>query len=233
MVSFFTFLYLISRNARAQGLDDKGLIEVVCISVLIGLLGGYLFYVILTLDHYMENPLNLLKFWQGGHIFYPSLIAGVTAFFPISIKFGFKPLDILDISAPAIALGHMIARIGCFFAGCCYGKPVGTDFPLGVVFSHPLTVAPKGVYLHPAQIYDATNAFIIFIILQLFYKKRRFPGQIITIYIMLYAVGRFIVECFRGDLLRGSIGLLSTSQFIAVISFAFGIGLYAFQKRKA
>ena len=126
-----------------------------------------------------------------------------------------------------MALAHAFGRLGCFGAGCCFGHPAKEDFPLAVIFNHPLTVAPQNIPLHPAQLYDSTNTLIIFLILQWLYTKKRFDGQVIACYGMLYAIGRWFVEDFRGDSIRGFVfnDRLSTSQFISLIIFTLSLTL--------
>jgi phosphatidylglycerol:prolipoprotein diacylglycerol transferase len=113
----------------------------------------------------------------------------------------------------------VIGRFGCLFAGCCYGKP--TDLPWGITFTDPFAAAnvgtPLGVPLHPTQLYEAGAEFLILIILLATERKGRpFPGRTFWLYLLLYAVSRFVIEFYRGDP-RGAVGILSTSQFISVI----------------
>jgi phosphatidylglycerol:prolipoprotein diacylglycerol transferase len=139
-----------------------------------------------------------------------------------------------DVYAPALALGLGIGRLGCFAAGCDYGKPT-TSF-LGVVFtdpfSHEVAGTPLGVPLHPTQLYEALATFLIFGILVLCYRYKRYDGQIFLLYLALYAAARFLIEFLRGDEDRGFLfgHLLSTSQFIALLTLAVAAGL-AFQLR--
>ena len=122
---------------------------------------------------------------------------------------------------PGIALGQSIGRLGCFAAGCCYGKP--THSFLGVTFTNPYSNQTVGVPLwiplHPTQLYEAAANLVIFAILWLKLKRKKFDGQVFILYLTLYSVVRFTIEFFRGDPDRGFLfgGLLSTSQFISVI----------------
>ena len=124
-----------------------------------------------------------------------------------------------DLFAPGIALGHVIGRFGCLLAGCCYGRQ--THVPWGVTFTDPVAAAnagtPLGVPLHPTQLYDAGAELLILIFLLVFERKGRpFPGRTFWLYMLLYAISRFVVEIYRGDP-RGGISGLSTSQFFSVL----------------
>jgi phosphatidylglycerol:prolipoprotein diacylglycerol transferase len=120
--------------------------------------------------------------------------------------------------APGIALGHVIGRFGCLLAGCCYGKP--TDVPWGIVFSNPAAAAsvgtPLGVALHPTQLYDAGAELLIMIVLLATERRGRpFPGRTFWLYMLLYAISRFVVEMYRGDD-RGMLMGVSTSQAVSM-----------------
>jgi phosphatidylglycerol:prolipoprotein diacylglycerol transferase len=116
-----------------------------------------------------------------------------------------------DIMAPSLALGQALGRMGCFFAGCCYGKTC--DLPWAVTFTRPDTLAPIGIPIHPTQLYSALSNFIIFLFLFSFRKKKKFEGQLFWSYVFLYGVTRSIIEIFRGDF-RGELvfNVLSISQ---------------------
>jgi len=125
-----------------------------------------------------------------------------------------------DVFAPGIALGHVIGRMGCFLAGCCWGKP--TTMPWGVVFTdqfaHANVGTPLNERLHPTQLYESGAEFVILLGLLWFEKKgRSFPGRTFWSYMLVYAISRFVIEFFRGDPRGVVFGVLSTSQFISII----------------
>ena len=121
---------------------------------------------------------------------------------------------------PSVALAQGFGRIGCFLAGCCYGKE--TESAIGIVF-HDSAYAPNDVSLLPTQLISSGLNFLHFFLLIWLTKKKKGDGQIAGLYLVLYSVGRFILEFFRGDLIRGSVGELSTSQFIAIFVCLAGI----------
>jgi len=125
-----------------------------------------------------------------------------------------------DLLAPSIALGQLIGRWGCFFAGCCYGKK--TDVAWGITFTDPRSLAPLEISLHPTQVYLSLNAVFIFIFLMWLSKRKVFDGQILWSYGILYSIGRFLIEYFRGDDRGFPVEqVLSTSQFVGVFVFSF------------
>jgi phosphatidylglycerol:prolipoprotein diacylglycerol transferase len=139
-----------------------------------------------------------------------------------------------DIFAPAIALGHVVGRLGCYFAGCCYGRP--TSLPWGITFHDPFAASyvgtPLGVPLHPTQLYEAGAELLILGVLLFAEKKGRpFAGRTFWAYMLLYAVSRFVIEIFRGDE-RGMIIGLSTSQFISVVLAPLSIAMLVWLSRQ-
>ena len=127
--------------------------------------------------------------------------------------------SVTDVFAPGIALGHVIGRMGCFFAGCCFGRP--TTVPWAITFHNDAAAQNAGtllnVPLHPTQLYEAGAELVILLVLLATERKGRpFPGRTFWSYMFLYAVSRFVIEFYRGDA-RGSIGVLTTSQFVSVI----------------
>ena len=135
---------------------------------------------------------------------------------------------IVDYAAPSVALAQGFGRIGCFLAGCCYGAE--TDFPISVVFPVD-SLAPAGVHLHPTQLYSAGFDFALAIFLFLYSEYKKHTGNVVSMYAIVYSIGRFSVEFLRDDP-RGSIGVLTTSQFIAIMTFILGITLFVMCKRK-
>jgi phosphatidylglycerol:prolipoprotein diacylglycerol transferase len=135
----------------------------------------------------------------------------------------------LNLLLPEAALAQGFGRIGCFFAGCCYGKP--TD-GFGVVFPKG-SLAPAGVKLIPTQLISSFGDFLLFYILIRNYDSGKYPETTGAWYMILYSVGRFLVEFLRGDEERGRILGLSTSQFLAVIMFFVGLGLLYYGRTHA
>ena len=129
-------------------------------------------------------------------------------------------LEYFDLMMPSIALAQGFGRIGCFLAGCCYGKE--TSGPLAVTFTNS-DFAPNNVALIPTQIYSGFLDFAHFLLLLYVAKHKKADGQVAACYLIFYSIGRFVIEFFRGDIERGSVGVLSTSQFISIFTTVAGI----------
>lgn len=234
VVGFLICVFLIRNKSKNEGLSADKMTDLSFWSLFMGLVGGRALYVITLWDHFYKNPIDIFKFWNGGLVYYGGFIGGVITFTFLCRRYGIPMLQALDIATPSLAIAHFFGRLGCFASGCCFGKPLDKNHFLAVIFTHPKSIAPTGVHLHPAQLYDAANALLLFFVLSLLYHRKKFHGQVIFVYGMLYAVGRSIVEVFRGDKVRGFViqDILSTSQFISILIFIISAVLYfKFRKR--
>jgi len=199
--------------------DDPNHVEnIFLVVVLCSVIGARLFHVFVEEPtYYWQHPEKIIAIWEGGYVFYGALLlasAGIIVYCRKQ-KISFLPYG--DIAAPATALGLFIGRIGCFLAGCCWGKP--TTLPWGVVFNHPETFSSiKGVPVHPTQLYEAAGGLGIYAYLNWLFKRRRYQGQVFFHAIAVYSVMRFFIECFRGDDVRGLLlgGWVSTSQLVSL-----------------
>ena len=169
-----------------------------------------------------ENPsLYLQWLLSGGFVFYGGLLGGVASVYFYCRKYKIPFFEAMDLFAPTIALTHAIGRIGCFLAGCCYGKH--TDGPFGVTFRES-PVAPNNTPLFPVQLLESSLNFALCAVLLLYAKKSRTPGRVIGLYLSIYAVMRFFLEFLRSDSARGLVFGVSTSQIIGLLILP--IGLY-------
>ncbi len=185
-------------------------------TVLSAFLGSRILFILINFDVYRQHPLQMFKVWEGGLVFYGGLIPAVIVAFGYMSFHKLPVWKLADLISPLIALGLSFGRIGCFFAGCCYGKE--TSLPWAVVFKNPDSLARLNVPLHPTQLYDAANGLAIFLFLSWMSKKKTFDGQIFWLFVFLYSITRFFIEIFRGDP-RGYLfgNLLSTSQGIGIL----------------
>ena len=159
------------------------------------------------------------------------MIAGVFSIWLFCHRKKLNFLEYIDLILPQVALAQGFGRIGCFLAGCCYG--IETECPIGIVFSHS-DFAPNGVRLMPTQLMSSIFDFIHFAVLVLWAKKaKKADGQVAALYMIIYSVGRFLIEYVRGDAERGSVGPLSTSQFISLFIFALGVFLMIWLPKRA
>lgn len=235
VLGFLVGLYLLRRKAKKAGLDSEQISDVAFWGLLGGFIGGRLLYIMTRWNDFSQHPLDMFKFWEGGLVFYGGFLGGLVAYVLRARKYRLPILRVIDMCAPSLAIAHMFGRFGCFSAGCCYGKPIDPSSPLAVVFRDPNSIAPIGVALHPAQLYDALNAFIIFLILEFLYHRRKFTGQMFATYGLLYSIGRYIVEVYRGDKIRGFVvqDMISTSQFISFAIFSGSLYLYFHYRKQA
>ncbi|MFC1567077.1 prolipoprotein diacylglyceryl transferase [bacterium] len=222
--------YIAVKEAKRNDIAESTINDLFFIIVLSSILGGRLFYIFLNLKHYTINPLLILKVWEGGLVFFGGLITTVIVSIIYLKKKNFKVFLIGDICAPGIAIGHAIGRIGCFFAGCCYGKQTNSIF--GVVFNNSYSLAPQGIKLHPAQLYEFLVLVAIFLALWFMRRKTKFYGHLFWMYICMYSFSRIILEFFRADH-RGEFLFLSVTQFIAVLLLVIGVGNLYVGYRKA
>ncbi len=193
-----------------------------------GVVGGKFFLIFENPSFYLSHPAELLT--KNGFVFYGSLLTDIPLMLWFFQKNKLPILGMLDVMAMVTCIVHGFGRMGCFNAGCCYGKPTQSIF--GVVFTDPTCSAePLNVPLHPTQLYEGLFIFGILGLLFLLDRKKKFEGQVFLIYLMLYAVGRSVVEIFRGDIDRGFVwkGVISNSQLISliiiIVSFYFYVKL--------
>lgn len=201
------------------------------------ILGAKALLVIVEWRHYLERPGDLVEVIRSGGVFYGGLICASAVGIGYLRKHHLPAWRVADMAAPSIALGEAIGRWGCFAAGCCYGKP--SDGPFHVTFTDPFAHdavgTPLDVPLHPTQIYLSLNSFLVFLILQWAYRRRSFDGEIFWLYVLLYSITRGIIEIWRGDLVRGFVipGVLSTSQFIGVLTAIASLGMLFYLSRRS
>ena len=235
-VAFIAGILIAVRNARKEGVDADSIWNMALIVLIATLVGCKLLMFITDFSYYAANPREIfsLSTLRSVGVFYGGLLLALGAAAWYLRKRRLPAWHVADCSAPAIALGQAIGRIGCFMAGCCYGAP--TNVPWGIrftnVYANENMGTPLNIPLHPVQIYESAGALILFVYLMRRISKRHMPGQIILEYLALYAVMRFVLEFFRDDD-RGAVlnGLLSTSQFIAVIMLAAVCAIYFYLRR--
>jgi phosphatidylglycerol:prolipoprotein diacylglycerol transferase len=185
---------------------------------------------LINFDVFRRDPLQIFKIWEGGLVFYGGLFPAAAVAFWTMRRHGLPLWKLADLISPLIALGLSSGRIGCFLAGCCYGKE--TTLPWAVVFRNPDALARLNVPLHPTQLYDAANGLALFFFLSWMEKRKAFDGQIFWLFLLLYSVTRFFIEIFRGDP-RGFLfgDLLSTSQAIGILLAIFSFFMLFYMKK--
>jgi len=217
--AYLVGLKLAMVRAKARGLDQTRVLDLGIYIIISALVGAKLLLLLTDFRTFTRDPRELLTLARAGGVFYGGLILAVIVALWYIRRIGLPLWTTCDVFAPGIALGHVIGRFGCLFAGCCYGKP--TTKPWGITFTDPFAAAnvgtPLGVPLHPTQLYEAGAELLILIVLLATERKGRpFPGRTFWLYMLLYAVSRFIIEFFRDDP-RGMVFMFSTSQFISLL----------------
>lgn len=183
-------LYWMEFKADREGfLERRDVFPLFFITVTSGFVGARLAFIIQNYKWFLQHPHRFAAIWEGGLIFYGGLAASFLAvrIFAWVKKVSFRKLG--DIVVVYLALIHSFSRIGCFLNGCCGGRPCA--LPWAVQF--PSSVTP----VHPTQLYEAVFNFFLFLFLYIRYKKKVFDGQIIPLYFMGYAFGRFMIEFYR------------------------------------
>lgn len=236
-IAFILALWLTARLAARDGLPKARIYDLGLYVLAASLVGSKLLMVITEWSDYDGDWRRILSldFLRSGGVFYGGLIAAVLASVLLMRMWKLPWRKTADAFAPGIAVGHAVGRLGCFSAGCCWGKP--TTSWIGVRFTEKaseLTGVPIDTLLVPTQLIEAIANLLIFAFLLWLTKRRKFEGQIIYTYLMVYAVARFTIEFWRDDP-RGSLFGLSTSQFISLVMFAFGLvmTLYHWRRTKA
>ena len=232
-VGFIVGMILIRRRAPLERVDVDIALGAAISTIFGTILGGRALYIITTWqDKFAGKPwYEIFKVWQGGLVFYGGFLGSIVAVL-IYLRFRRQNLwPILDLLAPYVGLGLAIHRpFGCFMNGCCFGGP--TELPWGVHFP-PEAAATKiygvGQAVHPTQVYMGLNGLILFLVLSWYRNRKVKQGEVFALLLAIYAVNRFIIEIFRGDLVRGFVpqkGLIGLAIFLA------GLGLYLLSRVK-
>jgi phosphatidylglycerol:prolipoprotein diacylglycerol transferase len=230
------FWWLI-RGARRANVDTDAVMSLGTWAIVGAIVGAKLLLFLRSADEYSGGAAKIGALLTSAGDFYGGFIGGLTA---SAIFFWRHPSlrfwRVADLSAPAIALGQAIGRIGCLMAGDDYGRP--TTVPWAVIFRDPdaadIGGAPLGVPLHPVQLYESVVCILLFLGLVWLGRRRHADGDLILAYTMVYAAARFVLEFFRGDADRGFVfgGLLSTSQFIGILMFAVATTAWNVRRRR-
>jgi len=229
-VGFLLAVFLAREEARHAGIDPNVMLDMSFYILVGAILGSRLFYVLTNWPEFAGNPLDVLKFWRGGLVFYGGLIFAflIGMWYVRKYKLSFHKMA--DVAAPSIALGQAMGRLGCFSAGCCYGKPTTAFW--AVTFRDPNSLAPLGVPLHPTQLYESAATFGIFLALVSMRRLERFQGRLLWFYLLFYSTARFIIEFYRGDPRGWAMpGVLSTAQATGIPVALFG--LYMILRKKS
>jgi phosphatidylglycerol:prolipoprotein diacylglycerol transferase len=257
---FVVAIWLAQREAARQGQDPEKIGDLVFWILVAALVGSRVYYVLVNWNDYFGSGAmvtvgrgrmpRLLAFWEGGYVFYGGFIAAALAAWWYMRRRGMPFLAYADTLIPSVAMGQVLGRLGCFAAGCCWGSVAHSDLPWLARFP-PASLAfqafarrpdaarylaPDGLTtlpLHPTQIYESAGELAIFFLLVAVIRPRkRFHGQVLASWLMLYAVLRTTVELFRGDVERGVVAGLGVGTWTSLAILAAGVAVMVVGRRR-
>ena len=231
-VSFLAAIYISSYRAKRFGLNPQNILDLAVYVILAGVIGSRLLYVVFHLEEY-NSIVDIFALWQGGATLYGGFLLAIFTAYVYAVKKNIGFLLLGDILSPALALGIMVTRVGCYLSGCCFGKP--TEHALGVVFPPESAAgafarglassAGEVVHLHPTQLYASFFGIVTFAILMLGEKKLTKRGATFGALLALYGVFRFTLDFFRYYEQNIRMFLdITLNQWIS--AGLFGIGVY-------
>ena len=239
-IAFLCAILIAVRLARRDGLPAEKIYDLSLWMLLAGLVGSKIL-ILFTEPDYRDNPALFLSldFLRSGGVWYGGLLGAVLAGYFLMKRYKLPWWKTADACAPGIAIGNFFGRQGCFAAGCCWGKP--TSLPWGVKFTeagHQITGVPIDAHLHPTQLYESFGMLLVFLFLLWLHKRKRFDGQVILAYALLYSAIRFAIEFVRDDPRGDVFGLtsltgLSTSQLISLVIGIWALILLIRRRRRA
>jgi phosphatidylglycerol:prolipoprotein diacylglycerol transferase len=239
-LAFLCAILITVKLAERDGLPKERIYDLSLWMLLASLIGSKIL-MLFTEPEYRDHPLQLLSldFLRSGGVFYGGLLGAIIAGYFLMKRYQLPWWKTADACAPGIAIGNFFGRQGCFAAGCCWGKP--TTLPWGVKFSelgHEITGVPIDAHLHPTQLYESFAMLLVFLFLLWLHKRKRFSGQVILAYALLYSIIRFAIEFVRDDPRGDVLGLtsltgLSTSQLISLVIGVSALILLIVRRRRA
>lgn len=234
-LGFLAALWWIRRQSRIEGLPGPKMLDMAFLMLLMALVGSRIAYIVVEWEYFLRHPSHVIRVWEGGLVFYGGVLACIPTAWIFLKRNRLSFWKVSDVFMPGVALGHALGRIGCFLAGCCYGGQCDVHAWYAVVFPKVSGgLAPPGVPLYPSQLMEAAAEFLIFLFLAWKSRKKAFDGQILLLYLILYAILRYGIEFFRGDSERGFIVApwLSTSQFISLILLVGAVIALIYRRRR-
>lgn len=214
-------VYFASKEAKRRGLDPEEISNILFVSIVVGILGARIYYIIFQWDYYRENLLEIFNLRQGGLAIYGGIIAGFIGAYIYCKKKKLNFLESADIVIPGLALAQGIGRWGNFINQEAYGYP--TDFPIAVDID--------GVMHHATFLYESVGDIAIFLFLTYFMRNRqKYHGQVVALYFVLYGILRFFVEGLRMDSLY--LGPLRVSQLVSILGVIAGVLVLVFARKE-
>jgi phosphatidylglycerol:prolipoprotein diacylglycerol transferase len=207
---FLLGITVAARRAKSEGIEPERINDLGVLLIVAGMLGGKLFHIVFFWNEFIAGWRAAgLASLREGFVFYGGFICASLATVVYARRKKLPLAKLADAFAPAIALGHALGRLGCFFEGCCYGKVCSLPWAVKFPAEHPMDSLP----VHPTQLYEAAGNLVIFAALAAF--RKRFDGQVWWLYVLSYGALRFVVEFFRGDYDVHYFGVFTLGHVIA------------------
>lgn len=221
-----------THEAKKAGISSELVLDLAFYIIVASLVGARILYIMIEWKRYAAQPLNILKIWEGGLVFYGGLIGATLTAVVFIKKHHLDFFKIADVFVPGLSLGHAIGRLGCFAAGCCYGREAPHSFWSVVYPANHFSLAPAGIPLLPSQLFESAASLLIFFVLIFWRKRKSFHGQIFLIYVVFYSAARIFLETLRGNSVQGFVisHWLSTSQMISGVLILMALIIY-YKKR--
>lgn len=255
---FLVAMTMAARAAERSGLDKDKVLDLSFGILVAAMIGSRVLFIIVNWDEYAHDLAGVFEFWKGGLVFYGGFIGAVAFSVWYMRKHEMNFMRYADALGPTVAIGQALGRLGCFSAGCCWGGACDAHYLFAARFPQESLayqsqaanhLVPAGalttIPIHPTQLYEALGCALIFLFLTYWRSRKRFNGELLALYLMMYAPLRATVETFRGDEERGRVfnflgsfarhawWNLSTSELISVGIFAAGVAVYLVQGRRA
>ncbi len=225
-IGILLFILLVRQHPLYKKLNLEPIFStIISVGVFSGLLGGRILYLISQGEPFWDIT-QWFTIWEGGFAILGGIIGIIIATSAYLYSHKIPLLSFFDLVTLYTPLLQSVSRVGCFLAGCCYG--LQTDSSIGVTYTHPMSLAPLGVIIHPTQLYSSFALFCIFIFLVVFVQKKvKSPGQIFAIYLMLESSERFFIDFLRADREMFT-KMLSLHQIVSLMIFSMGILLFGY-----
>ena len=201
--------------SKKREIERYDLVYSAVFSMLAGAFGAKLLFIAVSLKTIIEQNIPFIAVLRGGFVFYGGLIGGAIGLVIYTRMFKLNTLRFFDLYALVVPLGHAVGRIGCFYSGCCSGMEY--DGPFNVEYSSTLGMTPLGVPLLPVQLIEALLLALLFVVLLVVFFKCKSTGVVTVVYLYSYSFLRFVLEFLRGDVERGLLFNLSTSQIVSLL----------------
>jgi len=227
LLAFLASIFTIAHLSTRLGIPFWRMVDLGFMFAIAGEVGARITFLITEWPRFQDGTISLKQFFLAGRVVLGGVVVGTLFAMWLFHRYRLPVLPVCDAAITGVTLGMGIGRMGCLMAGCCYGKP--TDLWWGITFTDPLAHAfsgtPLDVPLHPTQILQALDAFVLFAFLYWMFGRRRFDGQVLALYFLLQGMSRFLVEFLRDDPRGGAAGF-ATSQWIGLAMLATGVLIF-------